>query len=86
MHTVELLQQALDLGERLGYKLRHEWLDGCGGGGCELKGRKVLFLDLALGPDDQLDQVLETLRREPDAADLPMPHQLRELLSVRKSA
>jgi len=86
MHTIELLEQALDLAGRLGYKVRQEWLDGIGGGGCELGGRKVLFLDLALGPVDQLDQVLDTLRREPDAARLPMPHQLRELLKVRTSA
>ena len=86
MHTVELLSHALNLVERLGYRVRQEWLGGGGGGGCELKGRKVLFLDLALGPADQLEQVLGTLRREPDAAGMPMPHQLRELLAVRKSA
>ena len=86
MHTVEVLEQALDLAERLGYRVRQEWLGGSGGGGCELGGRKVLFLDLALGPIDQLDQVLDTLRREPDVAGLPMPHQLGELLRVQKSA
>lgn len=86
MHTVELLEQALDLAGRLGYKIRQEWLGGTAGGGCELGGRKVLFLDLALGPTDQLDQVLDALRREPEALALPMPGLLRELLSVRKSA
>ena len=86
MHTVELLQQAVDLAERLGYKVRQEWLGGSGGGGCELYGRKVLFLDLATGPEDQFDQVLDTLRHEPDAAALPMAYQLRELLKPRKTA
>ena len=86
MHTVELLSHALNLVERLGYRVRQEWLGGSGGGGCELKGRKVLFLDLALGPADQLEQVLATLRHEPDAAGLLMPHQLRELLTLRKTA
>lgn len=86
MHTVELLSHSLNLVERLGYRVRQEWLGGSGGGGCEFKGRKVLFLDLALAPADQLEQVLQTLRHEPDAAGLPMPHQLRELLAVRKSA
>ncbi len=86
MHTVELLEHALDLAGRLGYQIRHEWLGGIGGGGCELGGRKVLFLDLALAPIDQLDQVVETLRREPDAAGLPVPHQLSDMLAVRKSA
>jgi hypothetical protein len=86
MHTVEMLEQALDLLARLGYSVRQDGLAGSGGGGCELKGRKLFFLDLDLGPAEQFEQVLETLRREPDAVTLPMPHELRDLLQVRKSA
>jgi hypothetical protein len=86
MHTIDLLAQGLDLAARLGYTIRQEWLAGDGGGGCELKGRKLFFLDLDLSPVEQLDQVLDTLRLEPEAAKLPMPHELRELLKVRKSA
>ena len=86
MHTVDLLQQALDLARRAGYTIRQEWLGGNGGGGCELKGRKIFFLDLALGPADQFDQLIETLRYDPQAMGLPMPYQLRDLLALRKSA
>ena len=86
MHTVELLAHASNLAERLGYKIRQEWLGGNGGGGCEVCGRKILFLDLALGPGDQLEQVVETLRHEPEALKMPIPHQLRQLLEVRKIA
>ncbi|MGA2034535.1 MAG: hypothetical protein ABSG68_19995 [Thermoguttaceae bacterium] len=88
MHTVELLACALDLAGRLGHQVRQEWLGGSGGGGCVLKGRKILFLDLALGPADQLDQVLCVLRYEPEAAGLPMPQELRAALQerTRKSA
>jgi hypothetical protein len=86
MHTVELLEQALDLAARLGYSVRQEWLAGCGSGGCELKGHKLFFLDLDLSPDEQLEQALETLRREPEATGLPMPHELREMLKVQKIA
>lgn len=86
MHTVGLLEQALDLAGRLGYTIRQEWLGGSGGGGCELRGRKILFVDLAVATSDQLDQVIATLQREPDAPSLPMPHQLRKLLEVRRSA
>ena len=85
MHTVEILEQALDLVTHLGYCVRQDSLAG-GGGGCELNGRKLFFLDLDLGPDEQLEQVLDTLRRETDAMALPMPHELRELLEVRTSA
>jgi len=86
MHTVEMLGHGLDLAARLGYQIRQEYLSGNGGGGCELKGNKIFFLDLALDPAEQLDQVVETLRHDAGAQQLPMPHQLRELLAVRKSA
>jgi hypothetical protein len=86
MHTVQLLKEARAVAEQLGYQIREEWLGGSGGGGCEIKGRKWIFLDLAVGPLDQLDIVLETLRREPAACSLCMPHQLRQLLQVRKVA
>ena len=86
MHTVEILDQALDLALRLGYTVRQEWLVGNGGGGCELKGRKLFFLDLDLGPEEQLEQAIATLRREPEAGRLPMPRELRTLLEVRKIA
>jgi len=86
MHTVELLNEAIALAERVGYRVRQEWLGGKGGGGCELKGRKLLFLDLALPPEDQLGQVVDALRREPNVIALPMHHKLRDLLKLRKSA
>jgi hypothetical protein len=85
MHTVEILDLALGLAARLGYTVRHECLAG-GGGGCELKGRKLFFLDLDLRPDEQLEQLLGVLRRESQAATLPMPQELREVLKVRKIA
>lgn len=86
MHTVEMLEQALDLATRFGYTIRQECLAGCGGGGCELKGQKLFFLDLDLAPDEQLEQMLETLRREPEAVNLSMPHELQDMLKVRKIA
>jgi len=81
MHTVEILEQAVALASQLGYTIRQESLAGSGGGGCELKGRKLFFLDLDLGPEDQLEQVLETLRREPEAASLSMSHALRRMIT-----
>lgn len=86
MHTVELLREALSLIERVGYSIRQEWLGGCGGGACQVKGRKWFFLDLASAPDEQLETALDALRGDPQAAQLPMPQQLRDLLKLRKSA
>ncbi len=86
MHTVDALEEALKLAERLGYQLRQEWLGGSGGGDCEVKGRKWLFLDLALAPIEQLEHVLDTLRREPAAYSMAMPEPLRRMLGQRKAA
>ena len=86
MSTVELLQQALALANRLGYVVRQEWLGGTGGGACEVKGKKLLFLDLAQTPSDHLDQVLEMLRCEVAAGNLPMPQPLQDLLKLRRAA
>jgi Raf kinase inhibitor-like YbhB/YbcL family protein len=82
VHTVELLEQAMDAAQRCGYKIRQEWFGGGGGGDCMLGGNKILFLDLAASPSEQLDQILHTLKREPDARNLPMPQCLRKLLTL----
>jgi hypothetical protein len=86
MYTAEILDAALRLAEQAGYQIRHEWLGGSGGGGCELKGRKLLFVDLALAPEEQLDRVLDALRRDPSLRDAAMPRPLRDTLRLRKSA
>jgi hypothetical protein len=64
MHTVELLDQALKTAERLGYGIRQEWLGGTGGGACSFSGRKWIFVDLALNPVEQLDQVIKALKED----------------------
>ena len=86
MHTVDLLQEALRVAGEAGYNVRQEWLGGAPGGGCEIRGRKWLFLNLGLGPVEQLEQVLYTLKRDTLVLSLPMAEQLRGLLRVRKSA
>ena len=81
MHTVEILEKAVDLAVRLGYTVRQECFAGSGGGGCELQGRKYLFLDLDVSPEERLEQAADVLRHEPTAPELPMPPELRELLA-----
>ena len=83
MHTVSLLAHALSLAQRLGYEVRQECLGGNGGGRCELRGKKLLFLDLAQGPAEQLETLLTVLRLEPQALRLPMPHYLSALLQAK---
>jgi hypothetical protein len=88
MHTVELLDQAIDSARRLGFQVRLEWLGGSGGGSCELRGEKWIFIDLALNVDEQLATVLAALGQEADENVLPLPIQpsLQRLLQRRKSA
>jgi hypothetical protein len=64
MHAVERLDAALALARQLGYKVRHEFLAGQPGGGCEIHGQRWLFVDLSLSPREQLEQVVETLRND----------------------
>jgi hypothetical protein len=86
MHTADLLDHALRAAEQLGYKVRQEWLSGGGGGDCEIKGQKWLFIDLSLSLADQLHVVVEALRREPKAASLPLAPSLRKLVPPPKAA
>jgi hypothetical protein len=86
MHTVDLLEQALVAAERAGFRHRQDWLGGEGGGVCEVRGQKWIFLDLGQTPAEQLDAVLEALRQEPRALGLPLSPELRDLIAPRKSA
>ena len=86
MHTVELLQQAVELARQAGYTIRQEWLGGSNGGACTVKGRKHLFLDLAQAPLEQLDQVIAALKADAAVQELPIPEALRALLPLRRTA
>ncbi len=86
MHTVDMVKEAVALAQHAGYRIRQEYLGGAMGGGCEFGGQKWVFLDLSLGPVDQLDQILEALRHDPDVVGMPMHDELRHRIGVRKSA
>ena len=86
MHTVELLEEALALATQSGVTVRQDWFGGSAAGACEFKGRQWVFLDLALNPREQLEQVLDGLRQLPTAPALPGSPQLRALLKVCKAA
>ncbi|HEY1066698.1 MAG TPA: hypothetical protein VGE52_11335 [Pirellulales bacterium] len=82
MHTVAVLEQALQLAKKLGIKLREEWLDGAGGGACEIRGRPWIFLDVSQSPDEQLAQVAAALRGHPGLKSVAVPACLRLLLRL----
>lgn len=61
MHTVELLEEAMQFAQSLGFAIRQDWLSGSGGP-CEIKGKRWLFVDLSLTHREQLDQVVAAIR------------------------
>ena len=66
MSTIEQIDQLVDIAEQLGYRVRYDYFGGNGGGICECSGNKFLFLDLALTPIEQLEQLQIALANEPN--------------------
>jgi hypothetical protein len=84
MHTIDLLEEALQLASDGGWQVRHEWLGGARGGACRLGGKHMLFVDRSLTASEQLEQVLEGLRRyleTPGTAD-PFAARFTQTLSA----
>lgn len=88
MATMDVLQEALAIAQRVGYSIREEYLGGAGGGACEFGGRKWLFLDLAATADEQLENVTAVLREDPATLSLAgqLSPQLAWHLGWRRSA
>ncbi len=89
MHTALLLSQATEVARRAGYLVREESLGGAGGGHCLIRGKKCLLLDLAQTHREQLSDVLDALRSEPNLSEVAVPPTLANLLhgpSLQKAA
>ncbi len=86
MHTVELLEAALEAARDMGYVVREEWLAGAGGGRCLIKGRWHLFVDLQLSVRERLDQTLDVLATADEPTILKFPPPVRNLVGMRQSA
>jgi len=61
MHIAAQLDAALEQARQQGFRLRSEWLGGSGGGMCEIRGDRWLFIDLTLEPREQLEMVRAAL-------------------------
>jgi hypothetical protein len=71
MHTVELLEEALKTARKLGFVVRQDWLNGAGGA-CEVRGKRILFVDLSFSSVEQLDQVLAAIKQaNPTLSEVP---------------
>ena len=82
MHTAQLLSQAIDAARRLGYQVREDALDGAGGGHCLIRGKKCLLLDLTQTHREQLNDVLDALRSEPNLSEIKLTPALSNLLQL----
>ena len=86
MHTIELMEGAMDLAHNLGYGIRQEWMGGCGGGACEIAGKRWIFVDLSLPVSEQLDQLVEALRSDQAVYTCELPAPLANLLGLPRAA
>jgi hypothetical protein len=86
MHTVELLDEAVQTAKRLGYEVRQDWLGGNGGGHCLVRGRKWILLDVAQTAEERLDVVADALRGEAGASRAVKSPELLQRLQVRRAA
>jgi hypothetical protein len=89
MHIAQLLSQAIDAARRLGYEVREESLEGAGGGHCLIRGKKWLLLDMTQTYREQLNDVLDALRAEPNLSSIELHPALAERLEpqpLRKAA
>jgi len=86
IHSVDLLNLALDSARKLGYQVRDDVLGGFPGGACQLKGTKWLFLNSSLPARDRLQLVLEALAADPNCAMANLPPAVLAAIQVTRMA
>lgn len=82
MRTLDKLEQAILLAERLGYRIRYEALAGSQGGVCEFGGNRWLFIDLNLSVEERLELVSQTLITDPSLPISSLSPELRRHLGI----
>ena len=82
MYSIDLMDELVAVAERLGWRIRQEYLGEVGGGPCEIGGRKWIFLDIALSPPEQFEQLLDALRSDAAIHAVKVPASLQQLLGV----
>ena len=80
MEDKSVLNGLLDLAERLGVEVRHEFLGGEGGGMCQLRGKNVLFVDLAAPLTEQIAQSAAALAGLENLEEQYMIPKVRQML------
>ena len=86
IHSVELLEMALEAAARLGYRIREDALAGFPGGACQLKGQKWLFLDPSLSSRERLKITLDALAADPSTSTLDLRPEMKQVFQHRRPA
>jgi hypothetical protein len=86
IHSVELLEQALEEARRLGFRIREDALDGCLGGECQIKGQRWLFIDPSLSTRERLELVLDALTGLGEGIDRELSAPLARVIGRRRAA
>ena len=86
MHTAQMLSMALDAARETGFHIREEPLEGAGGGHCLIASQKWLLLDMTQSQQEQLDDVLDALRSQPQLELAKVPRELVDCLRLPKAA
>ena len=69
MPKKDLLSEVKGVASELGYNVSHDWLDGCGGGRCEVAGEKWILLDFNMSKKDQVKQIILAIHEEVERPD-----------------
>ena len=80
MDTESQLAALLELAEELGIEVRQAALGGQGGGLCEVRGRRILFVDVLADWQDRLGRTAGALAELAELEQRYVAPQLRELL------
>ena len=83
MNQGEIVDYLAELAEKLGIEVRWEGLIG-DGGICELRGKRILFVDRSPGLDTQVDVMTTALCEEPLDEVYILP-EVRELLEAARA-
>jgi len=86
MHSLDLLQIALETARKNGFSIRREWLGGVAGGKCRLGGKKIIFIDSSLSILEQLEQVTSSLATESNLSLTDMDPALSKVIRAIREA
>lgn len=87
MNLSDRLEALLTLAEQIGLEVRAEFMGGDGGGLCQLKGRRILFVDTSADVATRYERTLAAIADLPEVDDhYLVPEVRRDIDHQRHSA